>query len=86
MRHFAGRVYWVTLGQDVRTQVLAGRVNGLLAQLEPDRPVAFTDARQAGEYLAAVLAKGPRWLLIVDDVWTEEQLGRFGSRAGALGW
>jgi WD40 repeat protein len=77
LNYFGGRVHRVTVGRDVRTQVLAGRVNGLLTQLEPDRAVTFTDAGQAGEYLAAVVAKGPRRLLILDDVWTEEQLAAF---------
>ena len=77
LRRFRGRVHWVTVGRDADKQGLVGLVNGLIAQLEPDRAVTFTDARQAGEHLAAVLAKGPRRLLILDDVWTEEQLAVF---------
>jgi hypothetical protein len=77
LRRFRGRVHWVTLGRDTGKEALPGLVNGLIAQLEPDRPVTFTDARQAGEHLGAVLAKGPRRLLILDDVWTEEQLAVF---------
>jgi len=56
LRRFKGRVHWVTLGRDTGKEALAGLVNGLIARLEPDRPVTFTDARQAGEHLAAVLA------------------------------
>jgi hypothetical protein len=77
LRRFRGRVYWVTLGRDAGKEVLPGLVNGLIAQLEPDRAVTFTHARQAGAYLAAILAKGPRRLLILDDVWTEDQLSVF---------
>ena len=77
LRRFRGRVYWVTLGRDVGRQALAGLVNGLIAQVEPGRAVTFTDARQAAEHLAAVLAAGPRRLLVLDDVWTEEQLAAF---------
>ena len=77
MRRFRGRVYWVTLGRDAGKEALAGLVNGLIARLEPERPVTFTDARQAGEHLAAMMAKGPRRLLILDDVWSEEQLAVF---------
>ena len=47
------------MGRDAGRGALTGLVNGLIAQLEPDRAVTFTDARQAGEHLAAVLAKGP---------------------------
>ena len=77
LRRFRGRVYWVTLGRDAGKEALPGLVNGLIAQLEPDRAVTFTDARQAADHLAAILAKGPRRLLILDDVWTEEQLAAF---------
>ena len=76
-RRFRYRVFWVTVGRDATTQLLAGLVNDLLVQLEPGRPVTFTHASQAGEHLAAVLGSGPRRLLVLDDVWTEEQLAVF---------
>ncbi len=76
-RLFRGRVYWVTLGRDVGKQVLAGLVNGLIGQVEPGQAVTFTDARLAAERLAAVLAAGPRRLVVLDDVWSEEQLAAF---------
>jgi WD40 repeat protein len=77
LRRFGGRVYWVTLGRDADRQALAGLVNGLIAQIDPHRAVTFTDARQAGEYLAAVLAAGPRRMVVIDDVWSDEQLEAF---------
>jgi WD40 repeat protein len=77
LSRFRGRVYWVTLGRDAGKEVLAGLVNGLIAQLEPDRAVTFTDARQAADHLAAILVRGPRRLLVLDDVWTEDQLSVF---------
>jgi WD40 repeat protein len=77
LRRFRGRVYWVTLGRDAGKQALAGLVNGLIAQIQPERAVTFTDAGQAGDHLAAVLAKGPRRLLILDDVWSRDQLAVF---------
>ena len=86
LRRFRGRVYWVTLGRDVGRQALAGLVNGLIGQVEPGRAVTFTDARQAGEHLAAVLANGPRRLVVLDDVWSEEQLAAFPVAGGAPGW
>lgn len=39
--------------------------------------MTFTDVRQAGDHLAAVLAKGPPQLLVLDDVRCEEQLAAF---------
>src|ERR1039458_4020071 len=77
LRRFRGRVFWVTLGRDVGKQALAGLVNGLIAQVEPGRAVTFTDARQAGEHVGAVLATGPRRLLVLDDVWSQDQLAVF---------
>ena len=77
LRRFGGRVYWVTLGRDVGRQALAGLVNGLIGQVEPGREATSTDARQVAEQLAAVLAAGPRRLVVLDDVWSEEQLAAF---------
>ncbi len=77
LRRFGGRVYWVTVGRDAGRQALTGMVNDLIKRLEPDRPVSFIDVRQAAEYLAAILGKGPRRLLVLDDVWSQEQLDVF---------
>ena len=51
------------------------KVNDLIRQLDSAKAAPFTDVSQAADHLAAVLAAGPRRLVIVDDVWTEEQLG-----------
>jgi hypothetical protein len=69
LRRFRGRVHWVTLGRDAGREALPGLVNGLIAQLSPAQAITFTSSQQASEHLAAVLAKGPRRLLILDDVW-----------------
>ena len=45
--------------------------------MEPSRAAVFTSVRPAADHLAAVLARRPRRLVIVDDVWTEEQLAAF---------
>jgi NB-ARC domain/WD domain, G-beta repeat len=77
LRRYRGQVYWVTLGRYARRETLTGLVNGLIAELGPDRAVTFTDTRQAADQLAAILAAGPRRLLILDDVWTGQQLTAF---------
>ena len=77
LRRFRGRVYWVTVGRDAGKETLPGLVNDLIAQLDPERAITFTSSQQASEHLAAVLAKGPRRLLILDDVWTGQQLAAF---------
>ncbi|KOX19808.1 hypothetical protein ADK67_32560 [Saccharothrix sp. NRRL B-16348] len=78
LRHFRNRVYWVTLGRDVRSRgALARKVNDLIGRLDPGRPVTFTDPEQAGEHLATLLAGMPRTLLILDDVWYPAQEAAF---------
>ncbi len=77
LRRFKGRVYWVTLGRDLPAAALGGKVSDLIRRMDPDRAASFTDASQAADQLAAVLAAGPRRLVIVDDVWTEDQLAAF---------
>jgi NB-ARC domain len=68
LRWFGRRVYWVTLGRDVRHDALLGKIVDLIGRVDPDRERPFTDVRQAADHLAAVLADGPRRLVIVDDV------------------
>jgi hypothetical protein len=77
LRWFRGGVYWVTLGRDAGKEALPGLVNDLIKQIDSDRAVTFTTVEQASERLAAILAKGRRRLVILDDVWTSEQLTAF---------
>lgn len=56
LRRYRGRIHWVTLGRDTGQQALAGLVNGLITQIDPGRPVTFTDPRRAADHLAAILA------------------------------
>ncbi|BBH63407.1 hypothetical protein ACTI_00920 [Actinoplanes sp. OR16] len=76
-RHFGRRVYWVTLGRDARRGALVEKVNDLVKQIDPARAQPFTDIGQAADHLAAVLAEGPRRLVILDDVWFDDQLAAF---------
>ena len=77
LRRFRGRVYWVTVGRDATSEGLALLVNGLISRIDPGRALTAPDAGQAAEQLAAVLASGPARLLVLDDVWTEDQLNAF---------
>jgi hypothetical protein len=77
LRRYRRRVYWVTLGRDAGKETLPGLVNDLIRQIDTHGAVTFTSAQQAGEHLAAILAKGKRRLIILDDVWTSEQLAAF---------
>ncbi|MBM2615805.1 hypothetical protein JIG36_09580 [Actinoplanes sp. LDG1-06] len=76
-RRFAGRVHWVTLGRAARRGALVEKVNDLIRQLAPEQAQPFTDVRRAAEQLAAVLADGPKRLLVLDDVWFPDQLAAF---------
>ena len=82
LRRFGRRVYWVTVGRDVGRQSLTGLVNDLITRLDPDRPVTFINPQAAAKHLAAILAGGPRRLLVVDDVWTQAQLDAFPVAGG----
>ncbi|AGL17894.1 NB-ARC domain-containing protein [Actinoplanes sp. N902-109] len=77
LRRFADRVYWVTVGRDARRGILTDKINDLIRSIAPDRQVAFTDAQQAGQHLAALLRAGPPRLIVLDDVWFPEQLEAF---------
>src|SRR6202012_1002581 len=77
LRRFGSRGHWVTLGRDAGRETLAGLGNGVIGEIDPRRALTFTDARQAADYLATILAKGPRRLLVLDDVWSQEQLAVF---------
>ncbi|GAA2533920.1 NB-ARC domain-containing protein [Winogradskya humida] len=83
LRRFGGRVHWVTLGRDARRGSLAELVNGLVRQIDPRQAQPFADVNQAAEHLAAVLATGPRRLVVLDDVWFDDQVAAFPVRGQA---
>ncbi|BCJ44257.1 hypothetical protein GCM10010168_10700 [Actinoplanes ianthinogenes] len=73
---FPGGLLWITVGQDRQGPDLASAVNDLCEQLTGARP-AFTDPEQAGHRLGELLDDGPATLLVVDDVWDDNQLRPF---------
>ena len=76
-RRFRGRVYWVSVGQDVRGAAkVAAKVNEVI-QFVFDKDVPFTDPQLAGARLGSLLDPRPRRLLVLDDVWEQEQLAPF---------
>jgi WD40 repeat protein len=78
-RRFRGRVYWVTVGQDVRgPAAVAGKVSDVIRMVSGEE-AASTDPGTAGGRLRVLLDGGPRRLLVLDDVWREEQLAPFAS-------
>lgn len=75
-RHFRGGIFWVSLGQDCRAAELAARLNDVTEQLTGARP-ELSDPLHAGLRLGQALDRRKRSLLILDDVWTSEQLEPF---------
>lgn len=73
---FPGGLLWVTVGQSMNGPELAHAVNDLTEQLTGTRP-ALATPEQAGYRLGVELDNLPPTLLILDDVWTPEQLRPF---------
>ncbi|GAA2984783.1 NB-ARC domain-containing protein [Actinokineospora diospyrosa] len=69
--------YWVTVGQEMHGAALADAVNDVIEQVTGRRP-GFTSPEQAGLHLAGLPGeRNPLPLLVVDDVWTADQLRPF---------
>jgi hypothetical protein len=83
LRHFAGRIAWVTLGRDRQGAAILGKVHDAIRQIAPDEATAntivarSTGVNVAGRELGLLLDSQPRWLLILDDVWEADQLEPF---------
>jgi WD40 repeat protein len=76
-QRFGGRVYDVTIGRDIRSPAaIAAKVNGVI-KLMSGTDAAWADPQQAGQQLGALLDTGPPRLLVIDDVWLDEQLAPF---------
>ncbi|MGW1997978.1 NB-ARC domain-containing protein [Embleya sp. NPDC001921] len=76
-RRFRGRVYTVTIGRDVRGRAaIAAKVADATRLIIGDT-TPFDDPQLAGAHLGRLLDRRPRTLLVLDDVWTREQLAPF---------
>jgi WD40 repeat protein len=74
LKLFAGRIHLVTLGRDLRgAAAIAAKVNEVIKVVTGEN-ASFTDPRLAGACLGSLLDRGPRRLLVLDDVWDAEQL------------
>ncbi|MFI1993998.1 NB-ARC domain-containing protein [Actinoplanes sp. NPDC020271] len=74
--HFPGGVLWAHVGQEATGPALAAVLADLVTHLTGAPPGVVTPA-QAGDRLAAELRCRPPVLLVVDDVWTADQLTPF---------
>ncbi|WP_328929542.1 NB-ARC domain-containing protein [Streptomyces sp. NBC_00190] len=77
-RHFRDHVYVVTIGRDVRGRAaIAAKVAEVTRYLTGDARETGQDPDLAGQHLGGLLARRPRMLLVLDDVWEAEQLAPF---------
>ncbi|MFJ4931606.1 NB-ARC domain-containing protein, partial [Streptomyces sp. NPDC088736] len=75
--YFRGRIYRVTLGLEVRSRAeITAKVAEATRFITGDHEV-FDDPDLAGAHLGRLLDARPRTLLLLDDVWSAEQLAPF---------
>jgi WD40 repeat protein len=72
---FPDGILWTTLGQQVTGPAIVAAANELVEYLTGQRPT-FTDPRLAGAHLTALIGER-RCLLVIDDVWSADQLVPF---------
>ena len=76
-KHFKGGVYSFTIGREVRGRAdIAARVAEVTRFITGDTE-QFSDPAEAGRHLGRLLDQRKRTLLLLDDVWTSEQLAPF---------
>ncbi|WP_405976505.1 WD40 repeat domain-containing protein [Streptomyces sp. NBC_00988] len=76
-RRFRGRIYRVTLGLNVRSRAeITAKVTEATRFITGDTTV-FDDPDLAGTHLGRLLDARPPMLLLLDDVWSTEQLAPF---------
>ncbi|MFD8079282.1 NB-ARC domain-containing protein, partial [Streptomyces sp. NPDC059718] len=79
---FRRRIYTVSIGRDIRGRAaIAAKVAEVTRFITGDAE-EFSDPVLAGQHLGRLLDQRPRMLLVLDDVWEEEQLApfRYGGR------
>ncbi|HET6855747.1 MAG TPA: NB-ARC domain-containing protein, partial [Streptomyces sp.] len=76
-RHFRGRVYTVTIGRDVRGRAAVAAKVAEVTRFITGDATAFDDPDLAGDHLGRLLDQRERTLLVLDDVWEDEQVRPF---------
>ncbi|MER5381781.1 NB-ARC domain-containing protein [Streptomyces sp. NPDC002688] len=77
-KRFPGGIWFITIGRDVRGRAaIAAKVATEMARITGAESAVGDDPEQAGAQLGKLLASLPRTLLVIDDVWEEEQLQPF---------
>ncbi|MFI9248144.1 NB-ARC domain-containing protein [Streptomyces sp. NPDC053086] len=74
---FNGRIYTITLGRDLAgSKTIAAKVAEVTRFITADTEI-FDDPDMAGDHLGRLLDSRPPTLLVLDDVWSLEQLAPF---------
>ncbi|WNM33421.1 NB-ARC domain-containing protein [Streptomyces sp. Li-HN-5-11] len=76
-RRFNSRIYVVTVGRDVRGRAAVAAKVAEVTRFVTGDATEYTDPDLAGAHLGRLLDQRPRTLLVLDDVWEEEQLAPF---------
>lgn len=77
-KRFPGGIWFITIGRDVRGRAsVAAKVATEMVRITGVESTAGDDPEQVGVQLGKLLASMPRTLLVIDDVWEEEQLRPF---------
>ncbi|MCG7204462.1 NB-ARC domain-containing protein [Streptomyces arenae] len=76
-RRFRGRIYFVTIGRDVRGRAAVATKVGEVTRFVTGDTTQFDDPGLAGAHLGRLLEQRPPTLLVLDDVWDMEQLRPF---------
>ena len=76
-RHFRDRIYMITIGRDVRSRAAVAAKISEATRFITGESQEFDDPDLAGAHLGRLLDQRPRMLLVLDDVWEDEQLAPF---------
>ncbi|MGW2015310.1 NB-ARC domain-containing protein [Streptomyces sp. NPDC001927] len=76
-RHFHDRIYSVTIGRDVRGRAAVAAKVAEVTRFITGDTTEFDDPDLAGAHLGRLLDQRPRTLLVLDDVWDQNQLAPF---------
>ncbi|MEU4555717.1 NB-ARC domain-containing protein [Micromonospora violae] len=76
-RHLDRRIYFFTIGQDVREPLDLARKITEITQFITGDTTPFSDPELAGAHLGRLLDQAPRALIVLDDVWEENHLRPF---------
>ncbi|MEV6781166.1 NB-ARC domain-containing protein [Streptomyces sp. NPDC051098] len=74
---FRSRIYHVTIGRDVRGRAAVAAKVAEVTRFITGDTTEFDDPDLAGAHLGRLLDQRPRTLLVLDDVWEDEQLAPF---------